>query len=251
MTERYMPGAQDALSRYVEQHHLARYRWAIRQLVGVQGVILDIACGAGYGSQMLADQGGRTIIGVDTSPEAVGAAAANYGAPNVSFRVGNAEDLSWIESRSVDAVVSFETIEHLHRPRRFLAEARRVLKTDGALLISTPNRLLASTLYPLRRRPNNPFHVFEYTATGFRQDLEHFFSVEQMGGQGYVKTWLAFWPVQVALKAVCHFLRRFGAYRFIDRHYHDPHDVEVVCPASGFPRATPSILVAKCAVPPK
>jgi SAM-dependent methyltransferase len=248
MTERYLPGAEGTLAHYVGRHHEARYRWAVEQLRSVDGLVVDIACGAGYGSRMLAEKSTRMVLGIDTSPDAVAKASADYVVPNLAFRVGNAENLQGIAPKSVDALISFETIEHLRRPELFLSEIARVLKDDGVLLISTPNRLLASTLYPIRRRPNNPFHVFEYTATGFEKDVARFFVIDQLNGQGYVPRWLAFWPIQVTLKAICHAARPLGAYRFIDRNYHDPDDVEVL-PIDNFPGSAPSILVARASQP--
>lgn len=245
MSERFVPGATDSVSRYVEAHHRARYRWAIGELRGTRGRVIDIASGAGYGTHMLAQELDGEVIGIDVSAQAVADASKNYRASNLSYREGSAEALADIETGSVAALVSFETIEHLHQPRDFLAEAARVLRPNGSLLISTPNRLLASTMYPIRGRPNNPFHIFEYTARGFRTDLAERFKIDASCGQGYVANWLAFWPVQVSFKAACHALRRTGAYRLIDRHFHDPESVEVL-PIADFPGRVPSSFVARC-----
>jgi SAM-dependent methyltransferase len=245
MTERFVPGGTDTLSRFEAAHHQARYRWAVEQLEGVGGLVVDIAAGSGYGSHMLARDPERQVVGIDVSDDALANARASYAAPNLRFQTGDAETLREFESQSVSAVVSFETIEHLRHPQHFLAEAARILKPGGVLLISTPNRLLASTLYPLRGRPNNPYHVFEYTRDGFLADLSRDFRVDLMAGQSYVPRWLACWPVQVAIKAFCHALRGFGAYRFVDRHYHDPQQVNVESTAH-FPQALPSNFVARC-----
>lgn len=245
MSERFVPGATDLISHYVERHHRARYVWAVEQLKGTEGLVIDIASGAGYGSHMLAGVIKGEVVGIDASEKAVANASANYSAPNLSFRTGNAEALTNIETGSVAALVSFETIEHLHKPRDFLAEAARVLKKDGSLLISTPNRLLSSTLYPIKGRPNNPFHVFEYTKHGFIDDVSRNFEIRELCGQGYVARWLAFWPIQVFIKAICHSLRRLGAYRLVDRYFHDPENVQVVA-AAEFPQRVPSIFVARC-----
>lgn len=243
MTERHVPGAPGSISSYQDKLHKARYRWAVGQLKNTKGTIIDIACGAGYGSQMLAEGSRCQVIGIDSSAEAIAGASAVYSAPNLSFRLGDAQRLEDIESGTVSAIVSFETIEHLSRPQLFLAEAARVLCKEGILLISTPNRRLASTLYPIRKRPNNPFHIFEYTTAGFKADVEQFFSLRQMNGQSFVPRWLAFWPIQVAAKAFCHAMRGFGAYRLIDAIYHNPRDLEVTA-VEALPGHDPSIFVA-------
>jgi SAM-dependent methyltransferase len=245
MTERHFPGRTDSIARYQDQLHKARYVWATKLLKDVSGQVIDIACGVGYGSQMLAQGTGANVIGIDASHETVEYARANYVAPRLSFRPGDAQRLSGIETGSISAIVSFETVEHLARPDLFFAEAGRVLRDTGILVLSTPNRLLSSTLYPIRGRPNNPFHLFEYTIDGLRKDIEQVFDLRQMCGQAFVREWLACWPIQVAAKGLCSALRSFGAYGIIDAIYHNPTDCEVL-PVHDRPSRVPSILLAVC-----
>ena len=245
MSERHDPqSTADPISAYQDAHHQARYRWAVKTLQGADGPILDIACGNGYGSHMLA-RAGHAVTGLDVSAEAVEAARAAYAHPGLSFQAADAQDLAGFADASVAAVVSFETIEHLREPRRFISEVHRVLRPGGRLLVSTPNRLLASTLYPLRGRPNNPFHRFEYTLDGFRIDLATRFPDARLYGQGFVAAGLSFWPVQVGIKAACKAFSRFGAYHWADRIYHDPADVEVL-PLAERRGRTASFFVADC-----
>lgn len=141
--------------------HLARYDLARRHLPE-QGVVLDVACGLGYGSAILAAAGpGVSVIGVDNSDYAVAYARACYGATlaNAAFEVGDACDLSRFADGSVDLVVSFETIEHLREPDRFLGEVRRVLRPGGRLLGSVPNMWVDEN-----GQDPNPwhFHVFDF-----------------------------------------------------------------------------------------
>jgi SAM-dependent methyltransferase len=227
VTERHDPrNVMDAIGVYQDAHHKARYRWAVDVLRDVRGPVVDIACGSGYGSHMLAEAG-HAVIGIDTSESAVAEAARVHRHASLTFRRGDAEDLSDFADASIAAVVSFETIEHLHRPRTFLAEIHRVLAPGGVLLLSTPNRLLASTMYPVRGKPNNPYHVFEYTLNEFKDDVLAHFPGGLLRGQGFVPSWMAFWPVQVGIKAVASLLRPVGAYRWVDRWYHDPTHVDV------------------------
>jgi SAM-dependent methyltransferase len=131
-----------------EQVHLARYRWAAAR---ARGRILDVACGTGYGSALLSRQG--VVTGLDYDPAAID--AARLASPRAAFILAKLPVLPF-EAGSFDAVVSFETIEHVVEDRPFLLEVRRVLQPGGMLLISTPNG----------DRPGatpNPWHVREYS----------------------------------------------------------------------------------------
>ncbi|WP_435008487.1 class I SAM-dependent methyltransferase [Tundrisphaera lichenicola] len=146
-TERMVP--EDAHAR-IFWEHVARYRFAKDHVVGKR--VLDIACGEGYGAAGLAMAGASSVVGVDLSPEACEHARAKYG---LDARVGNAQAIP-LPDRSVDLVVSFETIEHVENPDQFLRECARVLVPEGVLILSTPNRPVYSGEGPL-----NPFHQSE------------------------------------------------------------------------------------------
>jgi ubiquinone/menaquinone biosynthesis C-methylase UbiE len=245
MTERHIPGGSDSISAYQDKLHQARYRWALAQLKDIKGTIVDLACGAGYGSHMLAQNTDCEVIGIDVSERAVAHAVSTYYGPRLSYRLGDAQHLDEIPPSSVNALVSFETIEHLAQPEQFLAEAARVLVPGGLLLLSTPNRRLMSSMYPIRRRPNNPFHLFEYTRDALLLDVRKSFDVRQMAGQSFVPRWLAFWPVQILVKAVCRLSRGIGGYTLADAWYHNPNDVDVLPVASQL-ALEPTIFVLRC-----
>src|SRR5262245_57043991 len=138
--ERYTTDYQDCETAYEHWH---RYLFAAQFVAGK--AVLDVASGEGYGSDWLARTAAR-VIGVDLDPEAVRHAASKYLRPNLEFRQGPAEAVP-VEGRHVlDAVVCFETIEHLwaEQQRRLLAEVVRLLRPGGVALFSTPNKLLHS-----------------------------------------------------------------------------------------------------------
>jgi glycosyltransferase involved in cell wall biosynthesis/SAM-dependent methyltransferase len=121
--------------------HVARYDLA-RRLVRPGDVVLDVACGLGYGSAVVAvGSPAARVVGVDESAFAVEYARASYGLGDglVEFRQGDACALDFVPDASVDLVVSFETLEHVHEPERLLAELQRVLRPAGRLLASVPN----------------------------------------------------------------------------------------------------------------
>ncbi len=169
--ERYVP----LVPGEIEVEHLHRYAFA-RDLVAHKDV-LDIACGEGYGSHLLADTA-KTVIGVDLSETAVNHAQSRYVASNLQFRQGDCAHIPLADC-SVDAVVSFETIEHHDQHESMLAEIRRVLRPDGVLIISTPERGLLAELSQER----NEFHVKELNFPEFAELLARHFKHSLFFGQ--------------------------------------------------------------------
>jgi SAM-dependent methyltransferase len=165
-TERYQPDIfNEALLPYepfISYEHWHRYLYAAALAAGK--AVLDVACGEGYGSAYLG-RVARRVVGVDVSAEAVAHAAARYSAPHVSFLCGDAAAIPIAEPHSFDVVASFETIEHLDEAsqRRFAAEVKRLLKPDGVLLVSTPNR----DLYNHESDQHNPYHLREFNRGEF------------------------------------------------------------------------------------
>ncbi len=147
--ERYVPTEQGE----IRQEHVHRYAWA--QPLAQGRDVLDIASGEGYGAAMLA-QSARSVTGVDIDPDAVRHAAARYAAANLRFIEGSAAQIPLADA-SIDLAVSFETIEHHDRHDEMLRELRRVLRPDGVLVLSSPNRVVYSEL----AGHHNEFHVRE------------------------------------------------------------------------------------------
>lgn len=114
--------------------HLARYEFAAT-LIENGDAVLDAGCGVGYGARTLADRG-AVLHGIDIEPAAI-RAAMERGAPG-DFRVGDLHELPYADG-TFKGVVSFEVIEHLAHPERFLDEVVRVLAEGGWCVLSTPN----------------------------------------------------------------------------------------------------------------
>ena len=150
------------------RQHVARYRFA-SQFVQDK-MVLDVACGSGYGSAILLEHGARSVIGLDSSREAIEFAARQYAKPGLEYIVGDAHDLS--SFTNIDVLVSFETIEHLAKPRQFLRSVSSCLHWSGASLISTPIRQSGT----LQDKPVNPYHLEEWNAEEFTDLLSGFFS---------------------------------------------------------------------------
>ena len=134
--ERLIPGtlANDRASQQILEIHMRRYVEAARCVTGKR--VLDIACGAGYGSQLLARGGATQVVGVDLSASAVRHAREHYATPGVEFVCANAEQFEWPEP--FDMAVSFETVEHLREPAPFLDRLHDLLVPGGVFLMSVP-----------------------------------------------------------------------------------------------------------------
>jgi ubiquinone/menaquinone biosynthesis C-methylase UbiE len=140
--------------------HIYRYRFASRFVAGK--AVLDIACGEGYGSAALEKAGAASVVGVDISEEACAHARQKYG---IDARQGSAENIP-LPDGSVDAVVSFETIEHVEKPGKLLDECFRVLRPGGRLIVSTPNRDIYT-----EPDQSNPYHCSEMNESEFESLL--------------------------------------------------------------------------------
>lgn len=160
----------------VVAEHLARYRFAAQFVHEMR--VLDAACGSGYGSRMLYEAGAREVVGLDLDRDAVEMAHARYGSASVEFL--HADVCRPPDLAPFDVIVSFETIEHLSEPARFLNVCRDLLTPTGVLVVSTP--------YRHRMKPDgsplNPFHFQEWTTPEFTQMLGSVFSHVTLYGQG-------------------------------------------------------------------
>jgi SAM-dependent methyltransferase len=147
---------------YWYRRHLAVYEWIAARVA--RGVVLDMACGEGYGSDVLSRTAAR-VVGVDGNPEAHEHAKLRYTGPNLTFDWGAVETFG--EPASFDAVVFLQTIEHVIDPPAVLAHFRRILKPGGVAFVSTPNVL---KLAPAgHAKSDNPWHLREYCAGEFAE----------------------------------------------------------------------------------
>lgn len=143
--------------------HIARYAFVKKHCAGKR--VLDIACGEGYGSRLMANWGAVAVEGVDISEEAIIHAKASFGGDNINFTQHPAETVDALfEPASFDMVVSLETIEHVEDPVAFLTAIKRLLKPDGLIVVSCPN----DWWYFPEANKGNPFHRRKYHFTEFR-----------------------------------------------------------------------------------
>lgn len=139
--------------------------------------VLDAASGSGYGSAILG-QTAQQVVGLEIDAESVRHATETYGSDHVTFRAGNVMDTG-LPDEAFDVIVSVETLEHVDNHQMMLREFSRVLKPDGILIISTPDK----PVYNRHLTEPNPFHVSELARDEFFRLLRSFFPTVEFYGQ--------------------------------------------------------------------
>jgi 2-polyprenyl-3-methyl-5-hydroxy-6-metoxy-1,4-benzoquinol methylase len=158
---------------YWFRRHLAVYEWIAARVAGLR--VLDMACGEGYGSDLLA-RFAAEVVGIDANPEAFEHARLRYRRANLSF----VRELVEAYALPADCVVFLQTIEHVQDARSLLEHFRTLVGAGGVVFISTPNVL---TLAPAgAARSDNPWHVHEYRAAEFARLCQGAFSGVELHG---------------------------------------------------------------------
>jgi ubiquinone/menaquinone biosynthesis C-methylase UbiE len=161
--------------------HISRYMF-VANFLEESKVILDVACGTGYGSYYLARRHTGEIIGIDISERAIGYAREKYHHNNLSFVKGDAVNLPFT-SNSFDMLISFETIEHLQNYEKFLFERNsRLLKRNVLFIISTSNKKVS-----ILKRLANPFHCKEFFKEEFVTLPNVYFKLLALFGQRFFR----------------------------------------------------------------
>lgn len=124
-----------------QRGHVERYELAA-SMIRPGEVVLDAACGIGYGSVVFAENAPtHTYIGVDReAPELLGPEASIIADLDV-----------WEPDFSFDVAVCFETLEHLANPARF------------ARILIQANRLVLASVPTVPTMASNPYHLHDFT----------------------------------------------------------------------------------------
>ena len=169
--ERTLPDVPE--ENYWFRRHLVVYEWIAARAHGRR--VVDLACGEGYGSDVLA-RTAASVVGVDANPDAYEHARLKYTRPGLRFE----RDMIETWTGDVDCVVFLQTIEHVQDPDAVLARLAAMVGPDGVAYVSTPNVL---TLAPKgEERSGNPWHVREYRPEEFAAlCTRHFARVDMLG----------------------------------------------------------------------
>jgi SAM-dependent methyltransferase len=183
---------------------------AIRKVI-VERRVLDVGCSLGYGSWLMAGHGAATVTGLDMDKERLKVAEPLCrGLPNCRILCLDAQHLIF-ENGAFDLATCFEVIEHVPAPQELLGEIRRVLKPEGILLMSTPNRNLRLFSF---QKPTNAEHLREYAEKDFRGELSHHFSSIRMlgiyGREDLQEYYRALWRPRLFRTVVINPLRRLA-----------------------------------------
>nr|WP_246596224.1 MULTISPECIES: class I SAM-dependent methyltransferase [Bacillaceae] len=170
--ERIIPEKMDPMNGMLLEH-IARYYFAQPYITGR---VLDIACGSGYGTKMLAKTCKKKIseiIGVDIAEEAIHYAQKKYYHPLLTFKVGDVTNANLRnELNTFDTIVSFETIEHVEDDKFFMEQMMSLLNPGGTLILSTP-------FGQGRGKPTKePFHIHQLTVEEFKGLFNNYSSVD-------------------------------------------------------------------------
>ena len=169
--ERTLPDLPE--ENYWYRRHLVVYEWIAARVAGQR--VVDMACGEGYGSNVLAGAA-ASVVGVDANPEAHEHARLRYVRDNLRFE----RDLVESFAEPCDAVVFLQTIEHVQDAGAILDRFESMLGGRGVAYVSTPNLLTLAP--PGAEKSGNPWHLREYRAEEFRKLCEaHFPRVEMLG----------------------------------------------------------------------
>lgn len=187
--EQFVP---NLTSSRLQNDHLERYQFVLNYTKNKK--VLDIACGTGYGSHLVASNGAKFVYGKDIQEESIKYAKENFKKENLNFNICDATKLD-LGDNSIDVVISFETIEHIKidRVEIYLRELKRVLKDDGIIIISTPNKRVVS---PFSKKPKNIYHTKEYTIYELKCLLKNYFVIEEVYGQRIMPKIINFLPVR-------------------------------------------------------
>ena len=166
--ERTLPDVP--VENYWFRRHLAVYEWIAARCAGLD--VVDMACGEGYGTDVLARRA-RRVTGVDANPDAFEHARAKYTQAGVRF----VRDLIETYIEPCDAVVFLQTIEHVKQPEKVLAHFKQMA---DVVYVSTPNVLTLAP--PGADKSDNPWHLREYRAREFRSLCERTFDRVELYG---------------------------------------------------------------------
>jgi GT2 family glycosyltransferase/2-polyprenyl-3-methyl-5-hydroxy-6-metoxy-1,4-benzoquinol methylase len=175
--ERYLPKVPpEVCGAEIHFEHQHRYAFAAQFVKGKD--VLDLASGEGYGSYTLSKVAHR-VVGIEIDPTVVSHAQNTYIRSNLEFKVGDILDIPISDDKLFDVIICFEAIEHIDDHDRLLAEIKRLLRDDGIVIISTPNKIL----YSDEPEFDNPYHLRELYFQEFKELLERDYSQVVFFGQ--------------------------------------------------------------------
>ena len=147
--------------------HINRYNFA-KYFIKANDIALDAACGVGYGSYLLAEKASR-VDAIDYNEEAIRYAEEHWRKDNIRYITGDLlDEKAYPKRQKYDAIVSFETIEHLKGDNTFLKLISERLLPGGIFFVSAPNANILKV-------EDNPWHERHYTPEEFLALVSKYF----------------------------------------------------------------------------
>jgi len=157
--------------------HMARYAFAAKYVAGKS--VCDVACGAGYGSNYLA-QTAKSVTAIDISTDAIDWARKYFNKDNMKFFAADAAK-PWPLEDKFDVITSFESMEHVESPQAFLENVYNHLSLDGLFILSVPNGPRD------KKKTDNPHHLHHFNDVDLKTLIEKFFPKAEYFSQAYKK----------------------------------------------------------------
>jgi 2-polyprenyl-3-methyl-5-hydroxy-6-metoxy-1,4-benzoquinol methylase len=132
----YHEALWEAVPEGLEPFDFARRRAFLSDHVKAGERVLDVGCGEGHFTAALARMGTRPV-GIDVAAEPLRRAGQRH--PELELRQVQPEEAWPLQDANFDVVWAGEVIEHVADTAGWLSEVRRVLRSGGVLLLSTPN----------------------------------------------------------------------------------------------------------------
>jgi 2-polyprenyl-3-methyl-5-hydroxy-6-metoxy-1,4-benzoquinol methylase len=160
--------AQLVTDNVLHQRHMIAYHEALKQ---INGTVLEVGCGEGYGMKLLAPKA-KKYLAIDKYNTPIDSDLPDF--EKITFQQMNVPPFEGIEGDSFDYIVSFHVIEHIEDDEFFSRELYRVLKPGGKVILTTPNIKMSLS--------RNPWHVREYTPSELYNLLDGIFDRVEMKG---------------------------------------------------------------------
>jgi glycosyltransferase involved in cell wall biosynthesis len=175
--ERYLPyGDPSIVGTAIHYEHLHRYAFASQYVNNKK--VLDLASGEGFGTSILS-KNAKCVVGIDIDHDAVLHASKTYKQENITFIEGSILNIPIKGRKIFDVIVCFEAIEHITEHDILFMEITRLLKNNGVLIISTPNKKTYSDDVGYK----NPYHRKELYYSEFYELLKKNFVFIYLSGQ--------------------------------------------------------------------
>lgn len=158
---------KDICDYLLYQKHLFAYEY-IKKFLFPGANVLEVGCGDGYGTDYI-NRPDLKLEAIDVSKDAIKVAKSKY--KNINFKSFNGKNFKYLDN-SFDVILSFQVIEHVESVSDYLSELKRILKPNGVLIITTPDRRYRLTK---NQKPWNPFHLREYDLKTYKQDFKNIF----------------------------------------------------------------------------